>query len=191
MIFTFLEKWSLFLGLGHLHTKLSWSQGLVLRWTHSSKLVQSRWILGLIQDLSGWCALSYPLNVNVGTFKSCSYCQIPCYFAELENEVDMIESRARKWRKHWASGIKPWLNPGLPDNVCVHACSVTQSHLILCDPMDCSPPGCCVHRIFQARILEWAAIPLKYMSPQLSHFRKAQFELDFLSFDIKKILLLI
>ena len=31
--------------------------------------------------------------------------------------------------------------------------------LILCDPMDCSPPGSSVHRILQARILEWVAIP--------------------------------
>ena len=28
----------------------------------------------------------------------------------------------------------------------------------LCDPMDCSPPGSSVHRISQARILEWVAI---------------------------------
>ena len=35
---------------------------------------------------------------------------------------------------------------------------VTQSHLILCDPMDCSPPGSSVHGIPQARILEWVAI---------------------------------
>ena len=28
----------------------------------------------------------------------------------------------------------------------------------LCDPMDCSPPGSSVHRIFQARILEWLFI---------------------------------
>ena len=27
-----------------------------------------------------------------------------------------------------------------------------------CDPMDCSPPDSCVHRILQARILEWVAI---------------------------------
>ena len=34
-----------------------------------------------------------------------------------------------------------------------------QSWLILCDPMDCSPPGSSVvHRVFQARILEWVAI---------------------------------
>ena len=38
------------------------------------------------------------------------------------------------------------------------ACLLTQSCLILCDPMDCSPPGFSVHGILQARILEWVAI---------------------------------
>ena len=32
---------------------------------------------------------------------------------------------------------------------------VTQSCPILCDPMHCSPPVSSVHRILQARILEW------------------------------------
>ena len=35
---------------------------------------------------------------------------------------------------------------------------VTQLCLTLCNPMDCSLPGSSVHRIFQARILEWVAI---------------------------------
>ena len=34
---------------------------------------------------------------------------------------------------------------------------VTQLCLILCDPMDSSPPGSSVHGILQARILEWVA----------------------------------
>jgi len=29
---------------------------------------------------------------------------------------------------------------------------------LLATPMDCSPPGCSVHGIFQARVLEWGAI---------------------------------
>ena len=33
-----------------------------------------------------------------------------------------------------------------------------QSCPILCDPMDCGPPGSSVHGIFQARVLEWVAI---------------------------------
>ena len=33
------------------------------------------------------------------------------------------------------------------------------SHVGLCDPMDCSPPGSSVHGILKARILEWVARP--------------------------------
>ena len=33
-----------------------------------------------------------------------------------------------------------------------------QSCPTLCDPKDCSPPGCFVHGIFQAGTLEWVAI---------------------------------
>ena len=36
---------------------------------------------------------------------------------------------------------------------------VAPSCLTLCDPMDCSLPVSSVHRILQARILEWVAIP--------------------------------
>ena len=33
-----------------------------------------------------------------------------------------------------------------------------QSCPTVCDPLDSSPPGSPVHRIFQARVLEWGAI---------------------------------
>ena len=36
---------------------------------------------------------------------------------------------------------------------------VAQSCLTLYEPLDCSPPGTSAHGIFQARILEWVAIP--------------------------------
>ena len=49
--------------------------------------------------------------------------------------------------------------------VCVCVCVyekikvlITQSCLILCDPMNYSPPGSSVHGILQTRILEWVAI---------------------------------
>ena len=32
------------------------------------------------------------------------------------------------------------------------------SHVRLCDPVDCSPPGSAVHGILQAKILQWVAI---------------------------------
>ena len=35
---------------------------------------------------------------------------------------------------------------------------VAESYPTLSDPMDCSLPGSSVHRIFQARVLEWSAI---------------------------------
>ena len=36
----------------------------------------------------------------------------------------------------------------------------------LCDPMDWGLPGCSVHRILQARILEWVAISFSRGSSQ-------------------------
>ena len=41
---------------------------------------------------------------------------------------------------------------------CMRVFSVTQSCLILCNPMDCSLPDSSVLGIFQGRILEWVAI---------------------------------
>ena len=38
------------------------------------------------------------------------------------------------------------------------AANSLQSCLILCDTMNCNPPGSSVNGILQARILEWAAI---------------------------------
>ena len=45
-------------------------------------------------------------------------------------------------------------------------CSVIQSCLTLCEPMDYSPPSSSVHGILQARILAWAAIPFSRGSPR-------------------------
>ena len=43
-----------------------------------------------------------------------------------------------------------------------HCCCylIIKSNPTLCDHMDCSPPSFSVHRIFQARILEWFATSL-------------------------------
>ena len=45
-------------------------------------------------------------------------------------------------------------------------CSVAQSRLSLCNPMDCSLPGSSIHGILQARILEWVAISYSRGSSQ-------------------------
>ena len=56
-------------------------------------------------------------------------------------------------------------------SLCVHVCECvwvcTLSHVWLFDPMDCSPPGSSVHRILQARILEWVAIPFSILLPSI------------------------
>ena len=50
------------------------------------------------------------------------------------------------------------------------------SYAWLCDPMDCSPPGSSVHRILQARRLEWVAVPFSrgssWPNPDLLHCRQ-------------------
>jgi len=42
---------------------------------------------------------------------------------------------------------------------------VAQSCPTLGDPMDCSPPGSSIQGIFQARVLEWAAIDFSAAQP--------------------------
>ena len=63
---------------------------------------------------------------------------------------------------------RPWDSPGKKTGVgclfllqCMKVkieSEVTQSCLILSDPMDCSPPGSSIHGIFQARVPKWGAI---------------------------------
>ena len=76
------------------------------------------------------------------------------------------------WRKLLALWSKPaWL--GLPrpfllssgprtsismERACIRV-QLLQSCSMFCDPMDCSSPGSSIHRVLQARILEWAALP--------------------------------
>ena len=68
----------------------------------------------------------------------------------------------------------PWDSPGKNTGVGCHfllqcmkmksESEVAQSRPTLSDPTDCSPPGSPVHRVFQARVLEWGAIDLLHRS---------------------------
>ena len=51
-----------------------------------------------------------------------------------------------------------------------YCCSVPQSSPSLCNPMDGSTPGSSVHRVLQARVLEWAAISLSGIRDQTCVF---------------------
>ena len=64
--------------------------------------------------------------------------------------------------KNKTPAIFPWTKISLQIFVCmcvcVYLCAQLLSHVKLCNPINCSPPGSSVHEIFQARILEWVAI---------------------------------
>ena len=53
-------------------------------------------------------------------------------------------------QEHWS---------GLPFPSPMRESEVAQSCPTLSDPMDRSPPGSSIHGIFQARVLEWGALP--------------------------------
>ena len=65
---------------------------------------------------------------------------------------------------------RPWDSPGKNTRVGCHfllQCMKVKSERevkILHDPMDCSLPGSSIHGTFQARVLEWVAIALSYVS---------------------------
>ena len=83
---------------------------------------------------------------------------------------------------------RPWDSPGKNTGVGCHfllqcmevksESEVAQSCLTPSEPMDCSSPGSSAHGIFQARVLEWVAIPFSYGESSiniytlLSHFSR-------------------
>ena len=95
-------------------------------------------------------------------------------FLSLANAISgfaFIFSSASAWLLHWSRPEVPQWSHHLSFPSKLHPAIlgvqkrkkvkvlVTQSCPILFDPMDCSPPGASVHRIPQARKLEWAAFP--------------------------------
>ena len=52
----------------------------------------------------------------------------------------------------------------LPKEAIQTMCVSSLSRVTLWDPVVCSPPGCSVHGISQARVLEWIAIPFSRAS---------------------------
>ena len=65
------------------------------------------------------------------------------FFLSLVLKIDILGWRKPKTWRIWCH---------IPTDVYAQLC------LILCDPVDCSPPGSSVYGIFQARILEWVTI---------------------------------
>ena len=75
------------------------------------------------------------------------------------------EKKLKHFREWWGVGLSEEVAVGLRSEFlalkrsCACVLSCFQSCLTLCHPVDCSPPGSSVHRILQARILEWVAMP--------------------------------
>ena len=79
----------------------------------------------------------------------------------------VVSDSVRPQRRQPTRLPRPWDSPGKNTGVGCHfpfqlmkvksESEVAQSRPTLSDPMDCSPPGCSVHGIFQARVLEWGA----------------------------------
>ena len=96
-----------------------------------SYLLSKTWVA----FLGAWCPLP--------AFRSC--------FVEFTQRLNVLLMNlwGRKCSPH-PIPLPSWLLPG--------KVLIAQSCPIVCDPMDCSPPGSSVHGILQARILEWVAI---------------------------------
>ena len=96
---------------------------------------------------------------------------------EVEGEKETEKEGPARWEetRQWAvvvcKGCRKW-NSQIPlsppraiNNILSHILWSEVKVLVLqlcptfCNPMDCNPPGSSVHGIFQARILEWVAIP--------------------------------
>ena len=72
-------------------------------------------------------------------------------------ELKTVHTKTRTWMFKIALFVivKEWKQSKLMNAA---AAKSLQSCLTLCDPIDGSPPGSCVHGILQARVLEWVAI---------------------------------
>ena len=79
--------------------------------------------------------------------KSRQSCPTPCDPTDGSPPGHSVPGFSRQ--EHWS---------GLPFPSPMRESEVAQSCPTLRDPMDCSLPGSSVHRIFQARVLEWVAI---------------------------------
>ena len=80
--------------------------------------------------------------------------------------LDTLEDNIYPKTKSISLGIElRWLEKGMEIPALV-LIAVTQSCLILCNPIDYSPPGYSDHGIFQERILEWNTISYSRGSSQ-------------------------
>ena len=102
-------------------------------------------------------------------FRPCSYGCWVCFVLSWDFERYCLNRGRRTWgsgsvgiRASAPTSVWSWVTLGM----LVWCVWVPQSCLTLCNPTDCGPPGFSVHRILQARILEWIDIPFSRGSSQ-------------------------
>ena len=127
-------------------------------------------------SLSVWPISVIAANLTLNTLKSkflrifqvllplfIGYCSIVCVCVNCL----VVSNSLQPHRLQTTRPLHPWDSPGKNTRVGCHFLFQQElwkekvkllSHVRLCDPMDCSPPGSSIHRIFQARVLEWVAI---------------------------------
>ena len=87
------------------------------------------------------------------------------HFTSLQNPIVKVEIEA--WREVGVGSLQMYVDSSLHlGGIVLSESEIAQSCPTLSDPMHCSLPGSSVHGIFQARVLEWGAIALSYISPK-------------------------
>ena len=115
-----------------------------------------------------WLASERVSNTDYNTLKFSFFkCSVKIQFLASAAAAKLLQSCPTLCRQPTRLP-RPWDSPGKDTGVGCHfllqgmkvksESEVTQSCWILSDPMDCSPSGSSIHGIFQARVLEWAAI---------------------------------
>ena len=91
--------------------------------------------------------------------------------------ASVMANSARPHRRQPTRLPSPWDSPGKNTGVgchfllqCIRVKVKSLSCVWLSEHMDCSPPGSSVHRIFQARVLEWVAIAFSEYRGCLTQF---------------------
>ena len=126
------------------------------------------------------CVLLFSLSVVSDSLQPCGLCVIGIKWVLARDAAERptVHRTAPHYRElmiqpqvNCVQVEKPWFRPWWlvkslkmfymyslnPNDSVGFICAKLPSHVRLCDPMDCSPPGSSVHGILQARILEWVA----------------------------------
>ena len=101
-----------------------------------------------------------PLRLN-GSFKNKPECAvIPKTKSQTQSCLSLCKPFSAACWRHSLGSFPPSISfsPAPQKSHCVRAKSV-QFYLTLCNSMECSPPGCSVHGILPARMLERVAMP--------------------------------